>query len=192
MYRIIPVVAVALGMAVSAAAQDSTVRSKTKVSADDARTITLTGCLARESADLFTLRGTSTITNGEVTSTSKTETDVDDRGREVKSKTTTDVDHDGETRPGGVPGLTAVYELTPSQGVDLAPHVGKQVQILAVSLNPKGHGDNAKVKVEGETKIERKGARDSQVKSRTELELPRGDQARVTVVSVKPLGPACK
>ena len=50
MYRIIPVAALALGIAVSAAAQDSTVRSKTKVSADDARAITLIGCLERYTA----------------------------------------------------------------------------------------------------------------------------------------------
>ena len=47
MYRIIPVAALALGMAVSVAAQDSTVTSKTKVSGDDARALTLTGCLER-------------------------------------------------------------------------------------------------------------------------------------------------
>ena len=47
MYRIIPVAALALGMAVSVAAQDSTVRSRTKVSGDDARALTLTGCLER-------------------------------------------------------------------------------------------------------------------------------------------------
>ena len=39
MYRIIPVAALALGMAVSVAAQDSTVTSKTKVSGDDARAL---------------------------------------------------------------------------------------------------------------------------------------------------------
>jgi hypothetical protein len=191
MYRIIPVVAVALGMAVSAAAQDRTERSKTKVSVDDAQTVTLKGCLAQETgSSLFTLRGAATVSDGDVTTTSKTETDVDDRGRDVKSKTKTEVDHDGKTHDAGVPGLTAIYELTPRQGVDLAPHVGKQVQIIAVSLDPKRDGD-AKVKIEDETKIDRKGAKGSEVKSTTEVRVPRGSQPRLNVVAVKPLGSSC-
>ena len=39
MHRMIPVAALALGLAGSAAAQDTTVRSKTQVSGDDARAI---------------------------------------------------------------------------------------------------------------------------------------------------------
>src|SRR4030095_15421258 len=86
MYRIIPVIAVALGLAVSAAAQDRTVKSRTKVSADDAQTITLTGCLAQDAGNLFTLRGTSAVARGDVTPKSKVETDVDNHGKDVKTR----------------------------------------------------------------------------------------------------------
>ena len=191
MHRIIPVVAVALSMAVSVAAQDSTVRSRTKVSADDARTITLTGCLAQGPNSVFTLKGTSTVASGDVTTKSKVQTDVDDRGADVKTKSRTEVDHDGDVHA-GAPGLVATYELTPQQGVNLASHVGRQVQITAISLDAKNGDDDAEVKVEDKTKIELEGAPDSKVRTRTEATLPRGDHARVTVLSVKPLGSACK
>ena len=191
MYRIIPVIAVALGLAVSAAAQDSTVKSRTKVSVDDAHTITLTGCLAQEAGNLFTLRGTSAVAHGDVTTKSKVETDVDNHGADTKTKARTEVDHDGDAHA-GAPGLTATYELTPQAGVDLASQVGQQVQITAVSLDPKKGDDDAKVKVEDKTSVERENAPDAQVKSRTEAKLPRGEHARVTVLSVKQLGSACR
>lgn len=190
MYRMIPVVAVALGLTVSAAAQDSTVKSRTKVSADDAKTITLTGCLA-QAGDLFTLRGTSTVGKGDVTTKSKVETDVDNHGKDVKTKSQTEVDHDGK-RQAGTPGLTATYELSPQAGVNLAEHVGQRVQLTAVSLDPKKGDKDAKVKVEDNTKVEREHGRDSEVKSTTEATLPRGDHARVMVVAVHPLGETCR
>jgi hypothetical protein len=190
MYRIIPVAALALGMAVSAAAQDSTVRSRTKVSADDARAITLTGCLARGPSNFFTLRNASASTSDEVTTKSKTQTDVDDHGNDVKTKSRTEINRD-DSKHAGVAGLKASYELTPQQGVDLATHVGHQVQITAVALDPKKGDDDAKVKVEDETIIDRENAPDSKVKSRTEADLPRGDQSRVVVLSVKSLAPSC-
>jgi hypothetical protein len=190
MHRIIPVLAIALGMAVSGAAQDSSVRSRTKVSADDAHTLTLTGCLAQQ-GDVFTLKGTSAVARGDVTTKSKIETDIDNQGADVKTKARTEVDHDGEAHA-GAPGLVATYELTPQQGIDLAAHIGHQVQITALALDAKGGDDDAEVKVEEKSKIEREDAPDAKVKSRTEATLPHGDHARVTVLSVKPLGAACK
>ena len=82
MHRIIPVAALAVGMAVSAAAQDSTVRSKTKVSGDDARAITLIGCLERGSGNVFTLKNAIAGTGEEVTTKSKVEKDVDNDGKD--------------------------------------------------------------------------------------------------------------
>lgn len=190
MYRIIPVVALALGVAASAAAQDSTVKSRTKVSGDDARALTLTGCLERGPAGFFSLNNASARTSDEVTTKSRVETDVDDHGDNVKTKSRTEVDHD-DGRRAGVAGLKASYELTPNQGVDLASHIGEQVLVTAVAVERKKGDDDAKVKIEEDTKIDREGAPDSKVKSRTEAEIPRGDHTRVTVLSVKTVAPSC-
>jgi hypothetical protein len=190
MYRIIPVAALALGMAVSVAAQDNTVRSKTKVSGDDARALTLTGCLERGPAGIFTLNNATARTSDEVTTKSKVETDVDNHANDVKTKSRTDVEHE-DGRRAGIAGLKASYELSPNQGVELASHVGEQVLVTAVALDPKRGDDDAKVKIEDETKIDRENAPDSKVKTRTEAELARGDHSRVTVLSVKTVAPSC-
>ncbi len=190
MHRIIPVAALALGMAVSAAAQDNTVKSKTKIKADDARAITLVGCLDRGPGSAFTLQNAIVGTGKEVTTKSKVETDVDNHGKDVKTKSRTDIDRDA-SRHAGVAGLKTSYELTPQQGVDLASHVGQQVQITAVALDPKKGDDNAKVKIEEETKIDRENAPDSKVKSQTEATLSRSDHSKVVVLSAKTLAPTC-
>jgi hypothetical protein len=190
MYRIIPVVAIALGMAASVAAQDSTVRSRTKVSTDDGRAITLIGCLERGPSNVFTIKNAIASTSEEVTTKSKTEKDVDDRGNEVRTRSRTEIDSE-DTRRAGVAGLKASYELTPQQGVDLATHVGHQVQITAVALDPKNGDDDAKVKIEDETRVSREDGPDSKVKTRTEANLSRGDQAKVVVLSAKTLAPTC-
>jgi hypothetical protein len=190
MYRIIPVVAIALGMAASVTAQDSTVRSRTKVSADDARALTLTGCLERGPSSLFTLKNASASTSDEVTTKSKVQTDVDDHGNDVKTESRTEINRD-DSRHAGVAGLKASYELTPQQGVDLAAHVDHHVQITAVALDAKNGDDDAKVKIEDETKVNRDDAPDAKVKSRTEANLPRGDQSKVVVLSVRTLASSC-
>jgi hypothetical protein len=189
MYRIIAVVAIALGMAASVAAQDSTVRSRTKVSADDARAITLIGCLERGPSNVFTLKNAIASASEEVTTKSKTETEVDDRGNKV-TRSRTEIDRE-DSRDAGVAGLKASYELMPQQGVDLGTHVGHQVQITAVALDPKNGDDDVKVRVEDETRTSREGAPDSKVKTRTETNLSRGDEAKVVVLSAKTLAPTC-
>lgn len=190
MYRIIPVAALALAMAVSAAAQDSTVKSRTRVSGDDARALTLTGCLERGPAGVFSLNNATARSSEEVTTKSKTETDVDDRGNDVKTKSRTEVEHD-DGRSAGIAGLKASYELSPNAGVDLASHIGEQVLVTAVAVERKKGDDDAKVKIEEDKSIERENAPDSKVKSRTEAEIPRGDRTRVTVLSVKTIAPSC-
>jgi hypothetical protein len=190
MHRIIPVAALALSIAVSAAAQDNTVKSKTKVKADDARAITLVGCLDRGPGNVFTLQNAIAGTGKEVTTKSKVETDVDNHGKDVKTKSESEIDRDA-SRHAGIAGLKGSYELTPQQGVDLASHVGHQVQITAVALDRKKGDDDAKVKIEEETKIDRDNAPDSKVKTRTEATLARGDQSKVVVLSAKTLAPTC-
>ncbi|HZM92641.1 MAG TPA: hypothetical protein VFB92_04440 [Vicinamibacterales bacterium] len=189
MHRMIPAVALALGLAAPLAAQDTTVRSRTRVSGNDARAITLTGCLERGPNSLFTLKNATVSTSDEVTTKSKVETEVDDHGNKV-TKSRTKIDRDDSHRA-GVAGLKASYELTPQQGVDLGAHVGHQVLITAVALDPKNGDDDVKVKVEEETKINRDKAPDTEVKSRTEATLSPGHEAKVMVLSARTLAPSC-
>jgi hypothetical protein len=190
MYRIIPAIALGLGLAVPLAAQDSTVRSRTRVKTDDARAIMLTGCLERGPSSVFTLKNARVSTGEEVTTKSKVETDVDDDCKKVATKSRTKTDGDTDHRA-GVAGLKGSYELTPQQGVDLALHVGHQVQITAVARDPKNGDDDVTVKIENETKTKREDASDTKVKSRTETTLPRGDEAKVMVLSARSLAPSC-
>src|SRR5215203_1454107 len=143
MKRIIPVVAAAALAVSSFAAQDSTEKSKTKVTVDDGRAITLTGCLEQQAGPLFSLRGTSVVSSDDVTSRTRVKTDVDDDGAEVKQSAKSKVDHDDDVAV-GTSGLIGTYELTAHQGMDLSAHVGKQVQVTAVALDPKGGDDDAK------------------------------------------------
>jgi hypothetical protein len=189
MKRIIPVVAAAALGAVTVAAQDSTEKTRTRVSVDDGRAITLTGCL-QQAGPLYTLRGTSVVSSDDVTARTRVKTDVDDDGAEVKRSAKSEVDHDDDVAV-GTSGLVGTYELTARQGVALAPHVGKQVQVIAVALDPKNGDDDAKVKVEETTRVDREDAPDSKVTTKTTAELPRGAHTKVAVVSVTSLGMSC-
>jgi hypothetical protein len=190
MKRIIPVVAAAALAVSSVAAQDSTEKSKTQVTVDDGRAITLTGCLEQQTGPLFTLRGTSIVSSDDVTSRTRVRKDVDDDGAEVKRSAKSEVDHDDDVAV-GTSGLIATYELTAQQGTDLSAHVGKQVQVIAVALDPKGGDDDAKVTVRETDRVDREDAPDSKVKTKTTVELPRGAHTRVSVVSIKSLGVSC-
>jgi hypothetical protein len=176
MSRFIPACSFAAAciFAVSVSAQDTTVKSKTKIEADDAKIITMTGCLSKApSGDLFVLAGATKLTGDEMTARSKTE-----------------VEHD-EDKPVGTSGSIATYELMPKEGVDLTPHVGHKVEISAIALDPKDDDDEAEVDIQTRTKIKRDDAPDSKVKTETEAELPRGENPRLTVVSVKHIAPSC-
>jgi hypothetical protein len=190
MKRIIPIVAAAALGAATVAAQDTTEKSRTRVSVDDGHASTLTGCLEQQAGSLFTLRGTSVVSSDEVTTRTRVKTDVDDDGEDVKRSAKVEVDHDDDVAV-GTSGIVGTYELAARQGVDLGPHVGKQVQVTAVALAPKKGDDDARVKVEEKSRVEREDAPDSKVTTKTTAELPRGAHTRVTVLSVKPLGAAC-
>ena len=182
--------ALAAGLAASLHAQDTTTTTKTTVDADDARTIVATGCLQQApDTKMFTLMGAVAATGEDLESKSRVSTDVDGDDVEVKAKSETEIDR-GD-RPVGTSGVAKAYELSPRAGVDLSAHVGKQVQISAVMVDAANGDDDAEVEIEEKTKVEREDAPDSEVKTETEAELPRGEHARLTVVSVKPLGSSC-
>ena len=176
MRQIIPIVATVALAVTGVAAQDTNEKTRTKVSVDDGRAITMTGCLQQDATRAFTLRGATTMSSDEVTTRTQVKKDVDDDGAEVTRSAKTKVEH--EDAAVGTSGLIATYELTAQQGVDLSPHVGKQVQITAVALDPKGGDDDAKVTVQESTRVDREDAPDSKVKTKTTAELPRGDRSR--------------
>ena len=186
--------ALALG-ATALAAQDNTVKSETKVKGDDARSITMTGCLVQQSAGLFTITGDATSTGEDLTLKSKTKTDVDDEKTKVTSKTESKVDAtDKDKKDGavGTSGSSQVFEVSAKEGVDLAAHAGHQVRISGMMLDAATKGDDdAKVKIEEKTKVEREDAPDGKVNSKTKAELPRGAHARLMAMSVEPTGESC-
>lgn len=183
--------AAACAFAVAVSAQDATVKTKTKIDADDAKVITITGCLSKAPAgDLFVLAGATKLKGDEMTSKSKTKIDVDEDETEVKTKTRAEVETDDD-KAVGTSGSVATYELMPKEGVDLTPHVGHKVEITAIALKPGDDDDDANVDVKTETKVKVDDAPEARVKSRTEAELPRGANARLTVISVKHIAPSC-
>jgi len=194
MSRFIPACSLAAAMcfAVSLSAQDATVKTKTKIDADDAKVITMTGCLSKApSGDLFVLAGATKMSGDEMKSKSKTKIDIDENETEVKNKEKTKVENE-EHDAVGTAGSVTTYELMPKEGVDLTPHVGHKVEVTAVALDAKkGHDDDAEVKMKTESKIKVDDAPDAKVKSKTEAELPRGESPRLTVLSVKHIAPSC-
>ena len=183
--------AAACAFAVAVSAQDATVKTKTKIEADDAKVITMTGCLSKAPAgDLFVLAGATKLKGDDMASRSKTKIDVDEDETEVKTKTKTEVETDDDEAV-GTSGTVATYELMPKEGVDLTAHVGHKVEITAIALKPGDDDDTAEVDVRTKTEVKRDDAPDTRVKSRTEAELPRGANARLTVMSVKHIAPSC-
>jgi hypothetical protein len=182
---------VACAFAVSVSAQDTTVKSKTKVKADDARTVTMKGCLQQGTdADTFTLAGSIVTLGEDLKSKSKVKTDVDDDETEVRTRTKTEVQNPDEAV--GTAGAVTTYELMPKEGVNLTPHVGHTVEVTALMLDPKsGTDDDAEVEMRTKSKIKVDDAPDTKVKSKTKAELPRGDLGRLTAISVKHVSPTC-
>ncbi len=183
--------ALAAGFAASLHAQDTTSTTKTQVDADDARTVVATGCLQQAPLTRsFTLAGAAVETGEDLESKTRVSTDVDKDDVEVETETRAEVDRGA--RPVGTSGVTKAYELSPRDGVDLAPHVGKRVQVSAVMIGAARDGDDdAEVEIEDKTKVEREDAPDASARTETELDVPRGDRTRLMVVSVKEIAPSC-
>lgn len=190
MKRFAPVcgLAAACLFAVAVSAQDTTVKSKTKIEADDANVVSVKGCL-QQVGNVFLLSGATMVKGDDMKSKSKTTIDQDKNETEVKEKSKTEIEHDQAV---GTSGVTAAYVLTPSEGVSLTPHVGHTVEITAVAVDPaKGGDDDAKVTTQTDTKVRTEDAPDAKVKSKTTAEIPRGASTKLTVMSVKQIAPAC-
>ena len=186
MHRLISACAVAAALAVPAAAQDTTVKSRTDIKADDATVVALTGCLQKNSdGRRFTLIGSMAAAGDEVTTHTKVETDVDDDEVEVKAKTRAKADE----RVVGTSGRTATFLLVPKDGLALASHVGHRVQLSAVMLDP--GEDDAEIEIDDRTTVDADGAPDRTKRSKTEVEIEDARHGEYTVVSVKPLPGSC-
>ena len=185
---------VAFALGVTAAAQDSTVKTQTKVDGDDARAVTMRGCLQQTAGSGFLLHGGVIASGDDLTSKTKVETDVDDDKKTVTTTTKTEVDKDDDDKdkPVGTSGAATNYAVMPRDGVDLAIHSGKEVEITAVMIDARAGGDkDAEVKIEQKTKVEADDAPDAKVESTTKVDVPRGATPRLMAMSVKSLGQSC-
>ena len=172
-------------LSVTVAAQDSTVKSRTKIKGDDAQVVSMTGCL-RQDVGGYRLVGTVGSAGHELKTESKVKRDVDRHGTKVRATTNTKADHDGSVATTGV---MSTYALVPGNGVNLSPYVGQQVQISAATVKP-GHHD-AEVKIEDKTTVDPEHGRETTSRSKTKIEVPRTAYGQYTVVSVTPLGGTC-
>jgi sarcosine oxidase gamma subunit len=86
-------------------------------------------------------------------------------------------------------GAVSTFALMPQTSVNLTPHVGRQVRIAAVMVDP-DHRD-ADVTIEEKTTIDPDKGGDTTTRSKTTIEVERGAPDQYTVVSVTPLGASC-
>lgn len=186
MRRILSACAVAMAMSVAASAQDTKVTSETKVKADDAKVVSMTGCLQRDAAGNFTLLGTMVAGDDKLSTRTKVETDVDNDRSKVTTSAETRVD-DGKV---GTSGRMTTFGLTAREGVTLSKYVGQQVQLSAIAVDP--DEKDAKVKIEERTKVDPDRGDDRSSRTRIEADIDRGALGEYAVVSVKSLAGACK
>jgi hypothetical protein len=102
----------------------------------------------------------------------------------VKSRTGSKADD-----PVGTSGLATTYMLRPRANVALAPHVGKQVQISAVMLDP--GEDDTDVKIKDKTTVDPEGKPDKTTRTETKIEIEDVPHGEYTVVAVKKLAEVC-
>jgi hypothetical protein len=190
MKRLIPACAFALAAAVTAQAQDQTVTTKSRVEADDARTLVATGCLEQTlDTKAFSLVDAVGVTGDELSTKTRVSTDVDDNEASVKTESRARVD--GDERPVGTSGTMKNYALSPRAGVDLTPHVGKRVEISGIMV-PAAKGDkDAEVSIREETKVDGDHGADGKVKTRVEADIQRGAHPQLNVLSVKAVPGDC-
>jgi hypothetical protein len=185
MRQIISACVVAAAMTAGVAAQDHTVTSRTKVKTDEASVVSMTGCLRQGASGTYALVGSFAQGGEKLSAKTKVKTDVDRDDTRIKSTTKAKTD-EGAVATGGA---VTTFALMPKAGVNLAPHVGRQVQIAAVIVDPNHH--DADVKVKEKTTVDPDNGRDTTARRTTKVEVERGAPGHYTVVSVTPLGAAC-
>jgi len=186
MRRILIGCAVALSMTLVASAQDSTIKSKTEIKADDASVVSMTGCLKRDVAGNFTVFGTAVKAREGVTTETKVQAENDKDESKVTTTTRTKAD-EGRV---GTAGALSTFIVAPRDGVSLTQYVGQQVQISAIMVDP--DEKDAKVKIDEKTTVDPEHADASSKRTKTEVEVEGGGVGHYTVMSVKPMGGSCK
>jgi len=175
-----------LGLTVAANAQDTTVKSQTRIKADDAKVMSMTGCLRQDPLSrAYTLTGGPIAIGDDVKTKTQVKTDVDKDSTTVKGKSKTTVD-DGAVATSGTTGL---YVLVPANNVDLSANVGHQVRVDTIMVEG-GHGD-ADVTIKEKAKVDPDHAPDSKTESKTKIELPKGALGSYSVVSLTSLAETC-
>ena len=179
-----PVLVLTVAVAVPAVAQDNTTRTKTTIKADDARVVSMTGCLRQDTlSNTYSLVGTMAASGDEITTRSKVKTDVDKDSTKVKATTKTEADHVVATS-----GSMRTFAILPGD-VALSRYVGQRVQLSAIMVEP-GHGD-ADVKIKEKAKVDPKHGDDSTATTKTKIELPKSPYGQYTVVSASPMSGTC-
>jgi hypothetical protein len=181
------VVLLAVGTTLSAA-QDTTVKSRTKIEGDEAQVVSMTGCLRQDvQTGAYMLVGSVDAIGEKVTNDAKVKVDRDKHDTTVTAETRAKGDN-GDKRDQAAAGVTSTYVLMPGN-VNLTSHVGQRVQVAAATVKP-GHKD-ADVTVKDETKVDPEHGRDRTSREKTKVEIDRAPLGQYTVVSVKPLGGSC-
>ena len=180
------VVLVAVGTTLSA--QDTSVKTRTKIEGDEAQVVSMTGCLRQDvQTGAFMLVGAVDAVGDKVTNEAKVNIDRDRDETKVTAETRAKGEK-GDKNDKSAAGVMATYVLAPGS-VNLTPHVGQRVQIAAAAVQP-GHKD-AEVTVRDETKVDPEHGRDRTSREKTKVEIERGPLGQYTVVSVKSLGGSC-
>ena len=182
---IIHTAVVLAALSATAWAQDTTVKSRTTIEADEAQVVSMTGCVRQDAATrAYMLVGNVKAAGQRVTSDSTVKIDVDRDDRTVTAETRTK----GDKGAGVDPDAVSTYGLAPGN-LDLTPYVGRQVQIAAAAVKP-GHKD-ADVRIDEKTTVDPEQGRERNSREKTRVEIERGPLGQYTVVSVKPLGGTC-
>lgn len=177
--------AILLAVGAPVSAQDTSVKSRTTIEADEAQVVSMTGCLRQDpSTRAYMLVGTVDAAGERLRTDAKVTIDRDKDDTTVKTDTRAKADK-GDKDAAGV---ASTYVLSPGN-VNLTPHIGHRVQIAAAAVKP-GHKD-AEVKIDDRTKVDPEHGRDSDSRSKTKVEIERGPLGQYTVVSVKSLGATC-
>ena len=165
MVRIISSCVLALFAAAVVQAQDTTIKSETRIKADDAKVVTISGCLGGGPSN-FTLSNVVTATSPG--------------------------DKKAEGKAVGTAGLVDSYALMARDGVALAPHVGHRVELMGVVVPPATkRDDDAKIEVKEQTQVKREDAPDSKSETTTKARIARGPEAQFAVTSLKMISPVC-
>ena len=166
MRRVLSSCVFALVAAVSVGAQDTTIKSETRIKADDAKVMTITGCLSG-GPQVYVLNNVSVA--------------------QVPNK-----DDDKDKKAVGTSGVATSYNLVSPQNLALAPHVGHKVEVVGVVVEPAKDGDDdAKIQIKERTEVQREDAPDSKVESTTKARIARGPSAQFAVTSLKTVSPLC-